>query len=94
MFMEAAQALAASIDAQPGDASQKLRAVIERGLSRPAQADEITALAVYFERQRERFATGSLDPIKAGGAGFDANRAAWMLVARALLNTDEFVTKN
>ena len=85
MFMEAAQSLAKQVAAQPGTVEEKLRIVILRTFARPAADDEIATLTVYFIAQQQRFQRGELDAAKTGGP--------WALTIRALLNTDEFVTK-
>jgi hypothetical protein len=94
MFMEAAQALAKEIAPQPGTLEEKLRTVIRRILCRIPADDEITALAAFFNAQQRRFSSHELDPVKTGGSGADPARAAWTLTIRALLNTDEFVSKS
>lgn len=94
MFLEAAQALAKQVAAQPGSVEDRLRAMILRIFARPAQNQEIEVLAPFFASQMARFQSGELDAGKVGGDGADAARAAWTLTVRALLNTDEFVTKN
>ena len=80
--------------AQPGTAEEKLGAVILRVFSRAAAEDEVKTLAAFLAAQEQRLAKGELDPAKSGGPGATANQAAWALTIRALLNTDEFVTKN
>ncbi len=94
MFMEAAQALAKTVAAQPGTMADKLRPLFLRIFSRPAANDEIATLTEFFTAQQQRFTKGELDAVKTAGEGADAARAAWTLTIRALLNTDEFVTKN
>ncbi|HWB04841.1 MAG TPA: PSD1 and planctomycete cytochrome C domain-containing protein [Verrucomicrobiales bacterium] len=94
MFMEAAQALAKEVAPQPGTLEEKLRTVIRRILCRLPADDEITALATFFNAQQRRFSSHELDPVKTGGSGADPVRAAWTLTIRALLNTDEFVSKS
>jgi hypothetical protein len=94
MFMEAAQALAKTVTAQPGTTDEKLRTVVMRIFSRPAAEDEVAVLGQFFKAQHERLDKRELDPVKTGGEGADAARAAWTLTIRALLNTDEFVTKD
>jgi hypothetical protein len=94
MFMEAAQAFAKSTAVQPGTVEEKLRAVILRIFSRPAAAEEVTTLTSFFNTQQQRFTNHELDAAKTGGDGSDAARAAWTLTIRALLNTDEFVSKS
>ncbi len=95
MFMEAAKALAKTVSAaQPGTVEEKLRPLLLRIFSRPAADDEVATLSAFFTAQQQRFTKGELDPAKTAGEGGDAARAAWTLTIRALLNTDEFVTKN
>jgi Protein of unknown function (DUF1553)/Protein of unknown function (DUF1549)/Planctomycete cytochrome C len=94
MFMEAAQTLAKQVAADPGSTGDKLRSVFLRIFSRPADDDEVTALLTFFIAQEQRFAQRELDPVKTAGDGADPARAAWTLTIRALLNTDEFVTKH
>ncbi|HEX2750929.1 MAG TPA: DUF1549 and DUF1553 domain-containing protein, partial [Verrucomicrobiales bacterium] len=94
MFMEAAQAMAKQIAAQSGTLDEKLGAVIRRILCRPPAKEEVDTLASFFNAQLPRLTRGELDPVKTGGEGADATRAAWTLTIRALLNTDEFVTKS
>jgi len=93
MFMEAARALAKQTAAQPGTMEEKLRSVIHRVFSRLPADEEIATLAAYFNTQQQRFTKRELDPVKTAGDGADTARAAWTLTIRALLNTDEFVTK-
>ena len=52
-------------------------------------------LAAYLAAQRQRLAAGELDAAKlTGEAGpHAAERAAWMLVARAAMNLDEAIVK-
>ena len=94
MFMEAAQSLAKQVATQPGTVEEKLRPLMLRVFSRPAANDEIATLAAFCTAQQQRFSKGELDAVKTGGEGADAARAALTLTIRALLNTDEFVTKN
>jgi len=93
MFLEAAQHLAQEVAAQPGTAEEKLRTVIPRIFSRPAAEDELQLLTAFLSTQENRLTKGELDPAKTGGPGSNASRAAWTLTIRALLNTDEFVSK-
>jgi hypothetical protein len=93
MFLEAAQHLAKEVAPQPGTAEEKLRAVIRRIFARPAADEELPPLTTFLAAQEERFQSGRLDPVKTAGAGATAAQAAWTLTIRALLNTDEFVSK-
>ena len=49
----------------------------------------------FFETQRQRFAQADLDASLIAGSGPDnvTERAAWTVVARAILNLDEMITK-
>ena len=91
MFVEVG---AAAMQAGPDDAT-RLEGLGRRLLSRGFDADETAALAAYLAAQRQRLAAGELDAAKlTGEAGPDAaERAAWMLVARAAMNLDEAIVK-
>jgi hypothetical protein len=95
MFVEVAQALGAAALASPGDDAARLDDLGRRVLSRQFTADERATLAEFLRVQRERLAAGQLDAAKLGGegAGDPIDRAAWMLVARAVMNLDETVVK-
>ncbi|MFM7248313.1 MAG: PSD1 and planctomycete cytochrome C domain-containing protein [Planctomycetaceae bacterium] len=95
MFVEAARALGATLAAAPGDDAARLEALALRVLSRPFDAAEARALADYLAAQRLRLAAGALDAgaLAGPGEGDAAERAAWMLVARAVMNLDEAVVK-
>ena len=67
-----------------------------RLLSRPLEPDEAAALGGYLATQRRRLAAGELDATKLAGGEPAADvqeRAAWTLVARALMNLDETIVK-
>jgi len=94
MFMEAAQGMARTLTAGEGTLEEKLRRVVQRLYSRPTQEGEIADIAAFYQAQKARAERGELDAAKTAGEGATADRAAWTLTVRALLNTDEFVTKN
>jgi hypothetical protein len=93
VFVEAAQALGRRAAAQPGTAAQKAEYLFHLCLVRPPDAGERDALVRFFEAQCQRFARGELDAARAAGPGGNPERAAWTALARALLNTDEAITK-
>jgi len=95
MFLEAAQALGRAVMTAGADDATRLRDLGRRLLSREFDAEEARALLEYLAVQRERLVAGGLDAGKlAGGGGADAaERAAWMLVARAVMNLDEAIVK-
>ena len=95
MFVEIAQALGRAVMAADPDDGARLAELGRRVLSRPFAADESQALLAYLATQRARLAAGDLDPVKlAGGESPDVvERAAWTLVARAVMNLDEAIVK-
>ena len=95
MFLEAARALGNRLAGLGGGDASRLRDLGLRFLARPFDADEEQLLAGYLAAQRERLASGELDAKALAGEGEgDVNeRAAWMLVARAVMNLDETVVK-
>ena len=95
MFVEVARALGAAALSGPGDDAARLDDLGRRVLSRPFAAGERGALLGFLRVQRERLAAGELDATKLGGegGGDPIDRAAWMLVARAVMNLDETVVK-
>lgn len=95
MFVEVARALGAAALASPGDDATRLDDLGRRVLSRPFTGEERETLLRFLSTQRARLAAGQLDAAKLGGdgAGDPIDRAAWMLVARAVMNLDETVVK-
>lgn len=99
VFFEAAQALAARVlRERPGGLSDRINYAMELCLARPATAREGERILSYFQRQSEilkqepdsvrKIYTGALD----GAEPLEA--ATWVGVSRALLNLDEFITRN
>jgi len=75
---------------------ERIRRAFLLCLSRPATEPELELLAAYQERQANAFASGKAESIAPADtpAGFAPNEAAsWTSVARALMNTDEFITR-
>ena len=95
MFVEIAQALGRAVLAGSGDDAARLRDLGRRVLSRELAPEEAAALAAYLAEQRRRLAAAELDAAQlAGDAGPDAaERAAWTLVSRAVMNLDEAIVK-
>lgn len=68
--------------------------LFRRLLVREPEASEVADLVAYFDSQRRRFAASELDAAKiAAKPGASPDLAAWTMVARAILNLDEAVTK-
>lgn len=91
MFLEASQMLGRQFASRPGSDDNKLTDLFRQCLTRPPTADELELLNRFLATQRKRLAARELDAAKLGGA---TEEVAWSLVARALLNLDEAVTKN
>ena len=95
VVIETAQKLGTAMTATPGSVEERMTALFRRCLTRPPTAEERAALVEFFTRQRDRLTHGTLDPkaIAGDGSGDLAERAAWTLAARAILNVDEMLTK-
>ena len=96
VFLEAAQAIGKQLTALEGSTETKARDLFRRCLIRPPSDDELKLVRKFYADQITRLTSKELDAAKIAGAGEgDVNeRAAWTLVARALLNLDETITKN
>jgi len=95
-FVEAAQALGRQALSQPGDDQTRVAHLFRRCLTRPPRPTETTTLLELLDDTRGRLARGELvaAEIAPVGEGAAAERAAWTVVARALLNLDETITKS
>lgn len=96
VFVEAHQALGRRAAAVAGDDAAKAAWLFRECLTRPATNKELADLQSFVAKLNERLAMGKLKAAEIAGPGEgDANaRAVWTLAARALLNTDEAVTRN
>ncbi len=97
VFVEAAQALGRKTVSMPGSESERARDLFRRCVTRPPTDEELGRVLAFFQAQRERLRGGELSPAELVGAGGNegdpVERAAWVAVARALLNLDETVTR-
>jgi hypothetical protein len=95
MFVEVARALGRAALADGTDDDARLRALARRVLSRPFDEEELAVMRSFLAAQRRRIAGGEIDAARlAGDDGPDAaERAAWMLVGRAVMNLDEAIVK-
>jgi hypothetical protein len=91
-FYEYAQGLAGRIvREETGDDTARLRHAFRVCLSREPGDRELSRLLSFLVRQRSAFAS---QPDEAKAVSPDApDRAAWVMVARVLLNLDEFITR-
>jgi hypothetical protein len=95
VVIEAAQKLGSTLAAAPGFVEARTIELFRRCLTRPPSAEERAAIADFFSRQQVRLRKGELDAkaIAGPGEGDLVERAAWTLLARAVLNLDEMLTK-
>lgn len=101
VFVEAAQALGrAMAEENSATPRETVEQLFRRCLTRAPDDEECNLLVDYYETQRARLASGELNAAqianvedKNASADETAERAAWTLVARAILNLDEAVTK-
>lgn len=97
MFLEMARALGSAIAATEGTVEQRAAELFRRCLSRAPSDDELAKLVTFYQKQHERLEAGELSAqdLLAGDDGDNLNeRAAWMAVARVLMNLDEFITRS
>jgi len=94
VFFEAAQVLGKKVAALSMTPAEKAGYTFERCLTRPPEAGEIAMLVTFYERQLERLKKGELKTSELMPAGSSDEEAAWMTVARILLNLDETITRN
>jgi hypothetical protein len=97
-FFEIAQGFAARLRAL--DASEdggRVRRAFRRALTREPSATELSGLLEYLQAQRSEFAAAPEEARKVAPASTAetdvADAAAWTMLARVLLNLDEFVTR-
>jgi len=91
VFVEASRHAGKVLAGEAGGDAEKILRAFHRVLVRMPDAEEQERLLKYLQAQRRRLEAKELDAAKIGG---DANSAAWTLLVRALLNLDEFVTRN
>ena len=94
-FVEGSQALGALMAKTQGTVEARIGRLYRLCLSRAPERDELSVLAYFFENQRGRLERKELDAGKIAGNGGEGaiERAVWTLLARAILNLDEAVTK-
>jgi len=94
--IECAQALGRLAVSREGSVEERAVWLFRRCLTRPPTDEERAALTKFYRAQKGRFERKELDAAKVAGPGDgDVNeQAAWTVTARAVLNLDEFVTKD
>ena len=96
-FVAAARGLARRTLEEAGPTDEtRLRYAHRLCTGRDPDGDEIEVLGELLTRQRERIAAGEMDAATIAGTDerdIAPERAAWVVVARTLLNLDETITK-
>ncbi|MGL4420034.1 MAG: DUF1553 domain-containing protein, partial [Gemmataceae bacterium] len=94
VFVEAARALGRWAEAQPVDEAARVQAIVERVLARPATERELKSLASFLKLQRAEYTKNAADvPKLVGQPGATAEAAAWVSLARVVLNLHETITR-
>ena len=96
VFVEAAQSLGREFSSRSGSVDERLTLLFRRCLTRPPVVEELAALKQFYQDQLSYLETNAIDVKAIAGPGTETfkDRAMWTLVARAILNLDEAVTKN
>lgn len=97
VFMEIAQEHGRHLVNNPKPVSEGITELFRRCLTRPPAPDERDALIRFFHAQRQRFAKNELNAATIAGTATSAGRdaqAAWTVVARAIMNLDEFCVRD
>ena len=100
VVVEAAQALGKSAVAQNLADDQRIVFLFRRCLTRPPRDAETSRLLEFVQQQRVRLQRGELKAAEVAGAQTDsapgnvADIALWTIVARAILNLDEMITRS
>jgi mono/diheme cytochrome c family protein len=98
-FFEIAQGFAATLSAQPAsDRAEQIRLAFRRSLAREPSAGELAGLIDYYDAEQARFEAQpeearQVAPAGASAVATPAQAAAWTMLARVLLNLDEFITR-
>jgi hypothetical protein len=87
VFVEASRHAGRILAGEKGTDEEKVTRAFRRVLVRAPSADEARLMRAYLDSQRRRLESKELSAEALGGS-------AWALLIRALLNLDEFVTRN
>ncbi|MFP6763571.1 MAG: DUF1549 and DUF1553 domain-containing protein, partial [Planctomycetaceae bacterium] len=93
MYQEMAQALGRQTASLEGDSKHKATWLFRRLLTRGPSPDELTAVIRYQQAQLTRLAADELVAAQIGGADATVDTAAWIMLARAVMNLDEVITR-
>ena len=76
---------------EKGTVAERVERLFRRVLVRPPTRAERDLLVRFFDAQKGRL---ELDAAGITGGPVDRERAAWVLLARALFNLDEMITRS
>ena len=93
-IMEAAAAFGEKLAARPGPPAETLTFAFQNCFSRAPDAQESAALLAFHKKQFAGFTANPEAARALCGKEATPALAAWTLVARALFNLDEFITKS
>ena len=96
-ILESSRALGNWAVQEKGDEETIMRALFGRILARPPDSHELQVMADFRAKQTKRFTTDKKMATQIAGPKPKASPeavAAWVTLARSLLNTHEFITRN
>ena len=94
MYLEYARALARLAWEQSSVSEQRIEVMFRRLVTRPPSAQEIGIIKDYLATQVQRLEQGELDAAQiAKQPNATGEFAAWVMVARAMMNLDEVITR-
>ena len=96
-ILEASRALGNWAVQEKGDEETIMRALFGRILARPPDSNELQVMTGFHAKQTKRFSTDKKMATQIAGPKPKASPeavAAWVALARSLLNTHEFITRN
>jgi hypothetical protein len=93
VYVEAAYHLASLMQKTSGDLQEQIRWVYQRALGHAPSAEAMKALTALHDRTAAKMEVRQVKNAAANQRDGNANEAL-MLIANAILNLDEFVTKN
>ncbi|QDU74269.1 Planctomycete cytochrome C [Bremerella volcania] len=94
MYIELAQALATAAQRESSTPEAIAENIFRRLLTRPPAEDELKVILAFRNQQLARLQSGELDVQVIGSQKSSSpEQAAWVMVARSLMNLDEAVTK-
>ena len=95
-FIEASRTLGNWAAQQPDENTNVMNSLFQRCLTRLPNAIEQQAMQSFYKKTYSRFNSGELDAsVFAGNSKGDVKKqATWTALARVLLNTHEFITRN